>query len=554
MWLFDFFKKESSEPKKKSYGLPSIERQYECVRILAECYQNWKFDDLYPILSDDVKWFSQRKLDDILWKDNVIKYFKDKEKIIDEDYCCITQVVQLIWNMNRDSNVRAANSGERPGRVMLMYDDWKLCVLLSQYIKWEQLNMMVVPEYSWDEISSIWICIPDFYKFRSWWPWNWEQVDWWRWIPEYEETDTLRDEELCDFACHIVEDLFIRKEWYQVLFASNMLSAFPNFALKKNWKIILLIVRWWRAPNMPTLTEQEKEVFVKRAEKEWAELYFAPVGFWAADPIRFQNELFLRWDWYYTRFDWNLIPITLDHKAKKATAKKVITRKTKKTESKPEAEEPKNKKSTKWGWNIEEITCPECWKKWEFVMYDSVNTKLYPELKEKILDRSLFEFKCDNCWATKLVLYNCLYHDMVNYRIFYLLPDPKNDYILDDTIQTFKPLIHSYKTFRVARSINELGELIRIYDDWYNDVFMYFIKSLIIQNEPHSWIKEIYYLKSDKDYFVFYTIYKNGKENTLSFKRSEWLERLFNDMKIREGKEFLEINMDNFMNYMILPR
>lgn len=285
--------------------LLSIERQYQCMRILADCYQNFKFDDLYPLLTDNVKWFSQWSYKDVDWKENVIEYFKDKEKSDRENYFWVSQIVQLIWNMNENSNVRwNSKSWNNPGRVMLFYDDWKLCVFFSQYIDGRQSNMMIVPEYDWEKISRIWICLPDFYRFRTYRPWNWEQVDWWKWIPKYKETDLLRDEELCDFACNIVNDCFIKKEWYEILFASNHLNAFPNFALKKDWKIILVIVRWCGAPNMPSLNSIEKDYFIKEAHRQWLEIYFAPVGFWASDPERFDKWLLLRWDWFYANFKW----------------------------------------------------------------------------------------------------------------------------------------------------------------------------------------------------------------------------------------------------------
>ncbi len=291
--------------KKNSNTLPSIERQYECVRVIAECYEKWNFDNLFPYLSDDVKWFSQRRMDDVKWKDDVINYYKWKTKNINNDYCCVTQIVELVWNINRDSRVAwAPHSGGRPGKVMLFYEDGKLCVFMSQYIDWEQFNSMIVPEYKWDEICSIWICMVDLYKYKLYWPWNWEQVNWWKWIPKYEETDTLRNEELCDFACNIVHDYFIKKEWYQILFASSFLSAFPNFALRKNWETILVIVRGWEVHNMPELHEKEKECFIKLAKKQWYKLYFAPVWFWASNPIRFDEKLLLRWDWFYVNFEW----------------------------------------------------------------------------------------------------------------------------------------------------------------------------------------------------------------------------------------------------------
>jgi len=270
--------------------LPSKERQYECMRIIANCYHNNNFDNLYPLLADNVKYFTQRTYDDTVWKDWVIKIYKQREKDFDKVFC-ETQIVELIEKWQQ-------------ARIMLMYDTWKLCVLMTKYKDWEQYNSIIVPKYEWDKISEIWVCDICFYNFHTWRPWNWEHVDWGKWIPNYKETDIMRDEEFCDFAINIVHDNFVKSEWYEILYTSNFLNSFPSFALKKDWKTILVIVRWCWAPNMPTIEKIEKDYFIQEAKKQWLEIYFAPVGFWATDPERFEQWLLLRWDSFYAKFTW----------------------------------------------------------------------------------------------------------------------------------------------------------------------------------------------------------------------------------------------------------
>lgn len=290
--------------------LPSKERQYECMRIVAECYQNNNFDALYPLLSENVEWFSQWEHNNKpVWKDNVIKYYKTREKDFEWVFC-ETQIVELIWNMNEDSKIIWQNNVWQ-WRVTLMYDDWKLCVLMTKYRDWIQHNTMIDPEYEWDKISRIWICEPGFYKCRTWRPWNWEHVDRWKWIPNYKETDIMRDEELWSFACETMLDHYIKKEWYEILFASNFLNAFPNFVLKKEWKTILVIVRWCGAPNTPIIEKIEKDYFIQRAKLVWFDIYFAPMTFGSVDPDRFNKWLLLRWDQYHINFEW-IIPLHSD--------------------------------------------------------------------------------------------------------------------------------------------------------------------------------------------------------------------------------------------------
>ena len=42
--------------------------------------------------------------------------------------------------------------------------------------------------------------------------------------------------------------------------------------------------------------------------------------------------------------------------------------------------------------HIEKVTCPGCGKEADFTVWDSVNTTLEPDLKEKVLTGDLFKF------------------------------------------------------------------------------------------------------------------------------------------------------------------
>ena len=66
------------------------------------------------------------------------------------------------------------------------------------------------------------------------------------------------------------------------------------------------------------------------------------------------------------------------------------------------------------------VTCPECQTQGEFTVYNSINTKESPALKEKVRDGSLFQFVCPKCGAKTTVDYPFLYHQpedhyMINY-------------------------------------------------------------------------------------------------------------------------------------------
>ena len=61
--------------------------------------------------------------------------------------------------------------------------------------------------------------------------------------------------------------------------------------------------------------------------------------------------------------------------------------------------------------NKEIIKCPECGKENEFIVWQSLNGDLDPEAKQKLLDGTLFQFKCSGCGYESNVSYPTLYHD-----------------------------------------------------------------------------------------------------------------------------------------------
>ena len=58
------------------------------------------------------------------------------------------------------------------------------------------------------------------------------------------------------------------------------------------------------------------------------------------------------------------------------------------------------------------VTCPKCGQDGQMTVWSSVNISLDPEMKEKILDQSLFRYTCNQCQHVSPVFFQCLYHDM----------------------------------------------------------------------------------------------------------------------------------------------
>lgn len=71
------------------------------------------------------------------------------------------------------------------------------------------------------------------------------------------------------------------------------------------------------------------------------------------------------------------------------------------------------------------LKCPKCGKDFTVTIYDSVNTKLNPELINKVHNGSLFNVECPHCKTGITLNYPCLYHDME--RMFMVQIDKRDN-------------------------------------------------------------------------------------------------------------------------------
>lgn len=60
--------------------------------------------------------------------------------------------------------------------------------------------------------------------------------------------------------------------------------------------------------------------------------------------------------------------------------------------------------------HIKKIICPNCKTESDFLLWDSINTSLDPEMKEKVRNGEAFKWKCPFCGNEAMVEYTTLYH------------------------------------------------------------------------------------------------------------------------------------------------
>ena len=75
------------------------------------------------------------------------------------------------------------------------------------------------------------------------------------------------------------------------------------------------------------------------------------------------------------------------------------------------------------------IKCPNCGHETPFTIWESINTTLNPELKEKVRSDELFKFTCHHCGLTALVDYPFLYHQMEDKIMIYYTSNREDEYV-----------------------------------------------------------------------------------------------------------------------------
>ena len=167
--------------------------------------------------------------------------------------------------------------------------------------------------------------------------------------------------------------------------------------------------------------------------------------------------------------------------------------------------------------HIEKITCPECDKIDEFVVWDSINTTKNPEMKEKCKKGELFRWTCPDCGCKVAVDFATLYNDEENQVMVYYVPGNPEDMI---------PYVkHSLQDKsgkkRVVGSKNQFQEKIKIFeaglDDKKIELMKLFASTRVKLQDKGFELSEMLFDKLSDGTECFALHLKNGKWQYMEF-------------------------------------
>ena len=137
-----------------------------------------------------------------------------------------------------------------------------------------------------------------------------------------------------------------------------------------------------------------------------------------------------------------------------------------------------------------EIACPQCGESEVFTIISGINSVENPELKDKILDETLFDWRCKHCGYSAQMSYPMVYHDpKLGYMVALYRTSTKGNRI--EVAPSISRLVK-----RRVKNLSELKEKILIFDAGLDDVSVELVKNAIC-----TIIKKSYKNNKVKAYF-----------------------------------------------------
>ena len=205
--------------------------------------------------------------------------------------------------------------------------------------------------------------------------------------------------------------------------------------------------------------------------------------------------------------------------------------------------------------HMEKLTCPSCHHDGDFEVWDSINTVLDPEMKEKVLNQSIFLYTCPNCGETFRLNYPTLYHQMEDLIMIYLVSESE----MAETYDLFygEHTMADFRTEkylnRIVTSANQLVEKIQIFDAGKDDRIMELVKLLatdsILKNNPDKEFDELRFAVDDDGTNILIIINKGEITGAVDIDNMyEFASSHCNDFKDLRDDDEIVINREWILN------
>lgn len=166
------------------------------------------------------------------------------------------------------------------------------------------------------------------------------------------------------------------------------------------------------------------------------------------------------------------------------------------------------------------VICPECEASVAAKMWTVVNTAKTPELRDKIMNETLFDWRCPSCQFQAQLISHCLYHDPEKKFMIYLVPDFDQPVLEDGGVEAQYPEM-SILTKRVVPTLNKLKEKILIFESGANDMAIELTKLAVqgvIEKKYEKKVASAYFLLLDtEEKTISFSFFLEGEQEPVCY-------------------------------------
>lgn len=154
-----------------------------------------------------------------------------------------------------------------------------------------------------------------------------------------------------------------------------------------------------------------------------------------------------------------------------------------------------------------DVGCPHCGAAVRTQMWPGICAQENPELRSRVLEETVFDWKCPECGYAAQFVYPCLYHDKERKFMVYVVPNGSGKEFQPVDVSEKFPQLSGVKK-RVVSSPAELKEKILIFEAGLDDYAVEMVKYALA-----GVLDEKYGSKTMQGYFC----YANEGENRIGF-------------------------------------
>ncbi len=195
-----------------------------------------------------------------------------------------------------------------------------------------------------------------------------------------------------------------------------------------------------------------------------------------------------------------------------------------------------------------EIRCPSCGIAEPTKLWPGIPGQQELSLRAKVLDESLFCWKCRECGYEMQLVYPCFYHDAQRGFVIFLEPNPR-----EPSFHKHDADIPEGTQKRLVTRIEELKEKVLIFEAGLNDAAVELAKIAVlkmVESRRQMTPQQAYFCAADEaadrlEFVFFFEQDEQPQYETTRFELYRQTKAMVDDLKFKaDSRDFLTVNLE----------